>query len=82
MAGLLFRSVRRRLCSRSSHYSGMETPTSLLVGGGILALLTYGLILRGLNLPHKRAHNAETGHERAERRERQWYWNQDRNKKY
>jgi|HubBroStandDraft_1064217.scaffolds.fasta_scaffold407156_2 hypothetical protein len=58
----------------------METPTSILVGGGILAVATYGLIFRGLNLAHKRAYKTETGHERAERREWHWYWNKDRNK--
>jgi hypothetical protein len=58
---------------------GMETPTSILVGGGILAVATYGLIFRGLNQAYKRAYKAETGHNRAERREWYWYWNKDRN---
>jgi|HubBroStandDraft_5_1064220.scaffolds.fasta_scaffold518822_1 hypothetical protein len=43
----------------------METPTSILVGGGILAAATYGLIFRGLNQAYKRAYKAETGKDRA-----------------
>jgi hypothetical protein len=58
----------------------METPTSVLVGGGIVAAATCGLIFRGLNQAYKRAYKAETGHDRAERRERHWNWNKDRNK--
>jgi hypothetical protein len=58
----------------------MKTPTSILVGGGIVAVATYGLILRGLSQAYKRSRQAETGHDRAARREWHWYWNRDRNK--
>jgi hypothetical protein len=56
----------------------MKTPTSILMGGGLVAA-AYGFIFWSLHHAHKRSQQAETGHDRAEQREWHWYWNKDRN---
>jgi hypothetical protein len=61
------------------HYLSMKTPTSVLVGGGIVAAVTYGLIFRGLNRAYKWARETEEGHDQAAPREIQSYGNSDRN---
>jgi hypothetical protein len=57
----------------------MGTPTSILVDTGLVAV-AYGFICCGIYHAHKRSQRAETGHDRAERREWHWYWNKDRSK--
>lgn len=39
-----------------------------------------GIVIAGLNRDYRHRQRLETGHDRAERREWQWYRNKDRNK--
>jgi hypothetical protein len=73
------RDFSLRIRTRQQHYSRMGAPTSILVGGGMIAA-TFGLIRWHLSQVYKkRFPQPEDGHERAERREQEWYWNKDRN---
>jgi hypothetical protein len=55
---------------------GMEAPTELCVGTGIVHG-AFVLMLVNLNREYKERQRPEDGHDRAERRERKWYGNSD-----
>ena len=55
----------------------MEAPTELYVGTGIV-LGAFVLMLVNLNREYKERQRPEDGHDRAERREFEWYGNSDR----
>jgi hypothetical protein len=57
-------------------------PLTEVIVGLVLAAGTLGvlLVIVGLSLDSKYCERPETGHDRAERREWQWYWNKDRKK--
>jgi hypothetical protein len=57
----------------------MEAPTEIYVGTG-LALGALVLMLVNLNRQYMQRQRPEDGHDRAGRRELEWYWNSDRNK--
>jgi hypothetical protein len=54
----------------------MEAPTELYVGTGIL-LGAFVLMLVNLNREYKERQRPEDGHDRAERRELNWYGDLD-----
>ena len=58
----------------------METSThTQVVIGLVLCAGMLAVLILGLNSDYRDRERRETGQDRAERREWQWYWNKDRN---
>jgi hypothetical protein len=68
-----------RIPRLSRHFFGMETPTALYAGTGVV-LGALALMLVNLRRWYKGRRRPEDGHDRAERRELEWYSNPGRKK--
>jgi hypothetical protein len=58
----------------------MAPSTQFLVCGGLSVVFLSCLLLLINQDRKERFHRPEDGHDHAERRELEWYWNSDRNK--
>ena len=62
------------LARRVRPLSSMETPTILILVAVVLLAIVFVPSIRRADRLRKKTENFESGHDRAELREHNWYW--------